>query len=88
MDKRPLLDSTSDEPIAGSSELNAPAYQESNVVDKTHFLKEDPFVPPGGEEPPPEFTPYEAEHFTGSYGEIISHDPHLNQDGKLIENMS
>ncbi|KAI8995676.1 hypothetical protein BD414DRAFT_480231 [Trametes punicea] len=41
------------------------------------------YIPMGGEEPPPEFTPYEAEFFI-SGGEIISHDPHLNQDGEAL----
>ena len=36
--------------------------------------------PAGGEEPP-EFTPYEAEHWVSGNGDIISHDPHLNEDG-------
>jgi len=34
------------------------------------------------EEPPPPFTPYEAKHRRGSGGDIISHDPHLNEDGE------
>jgi hypothetical protein len=37
-------------------------------------------LPEGGEEPP-QFTPYEAEHWESRGGEIISHDPHLNEDG-------
>jgi hypothetical protein len=36
--------------------------------------------PEGGEEPP-EFTPYQAEHWVSRSGEIISHDRHLNEDG-------
>jgi hypothetical protein len=35
----------------------------------------------GGEEPPPEFAPYEAECFNTGSGNIVSHDPHLNTDG-------
>jgi len=30
---------------------------------------------------PPQFTPYQANFFKLSNGWIISHDPHLNQDG-------
>ena len=30
---------------------------------------------------PPEFAPYEADFFTLKNGWIVSHDPHLNQDG-------
>lgn len=33
--------------------------------------------------PPPEFTPYEAEHFEVGYSNIVSHDPHLNSDGSF-----
>lgn len=36
----------------------------------------------GDEELPPAFTPYEAEYFTVGDGDIVSHDPHLNSDGK------
>ncbi|KAF7347856.1 hypothetical protein MVEN_01543200 [Mycena venus] len=41
-------------------------------------------VIPGGEEPPPEFTPYEAECFNTGSGNIVSHDPHLNTDGEAL----
>ena len=34
----------------------------------------------GGDEPP-KFTPYDAEHWISSCGDIISHDSHLNEDG-------
>ena len=50
-----------------------------------HFPEADVYVPPGGEEPPPDFTPYEAEFFvSGSAGDIVSHDPHLNADGEHV----
>ncbi|KAK7064249.1 hypothetical protein R3P38DRAFT_2823307 [Favolaschia claudopus] len=39
---------------------------------------------PGGEEPPPEFTPYEAECFNTGSGNIVSHDAHLNSDGEAL----
>jgi len=35
-------------------------------------------------EPPPPFTAYEAEYMETDDGDIISHDPHLNQDGKRL----
>ncbi|KAJ7071055.1 hypothetical protein C8F01DRAFT_1108882 [Mycena amicta] len=38
---------------------------------------------PGGEEPPPDFAPYEAECFQ-SGGDTISHDAHLNADGEAL----
>ena len=34
--------------------------------------------------PPPDFTPYEAEHFEVGYSDIVSHDPHLNSDGSFV----
>ena len=42
------------------------------------------FVPPGGEISPPTFTPYDAKFFTNSHGDIVTHDPHLNEDGELF----
>ncbi|KAG8854889.1 hypothetical protein FRB96_007289 [Tulasnella sp. 330] len=33
---------------------------------------------------PPDFSEYEAEYFTGSDGNIISHDKHLNEDGEAL----
>ncbi len=62
-----------------------PTFEES-VADRPlnpELAHTDVFVPPGGEEPPPEFTPYEAEYFVSGGGNIVSHDPHLNQDGEL-----
>ncbi|KAF8213075.1 hypothetical protein K438DRAFT_1565533 [Mycena galopus ATCC 62051] len=38
----------------------------------------------GGEEPPPLFTPYEAECFNTGSGNIVSHDAHLNTDGEAL----
>lgn len=75
-----------DEPVAGGSDLSAPAYRELDVTGSgtLNFREDSAFMPPGGEEPPPEFTPYEAEFFQGSYGEVISHDLHLNEDGKSL----
>lgn len=34
--------------------------------------------------PPPAFTPYEAEWFEVGYGDVVSHDEHLNTDGEYI----
>ena len=39
-------------------------------------------IPATNLEPPPEFTPYEAEHFEAACADVVSHDPHLNTDGK------
>ncbi|KAL1951882.1 hypothetical protein VTO73DRAFT_1031 [Trametes versicolor] len=49
----------------------------------TEHALEDVYMPAGGEEPPPEFAPYEAEFFI-SGRDIVSHDPHLNQDGEAL----
>jgi hypothetical protein len=38
-------------------------------------------VPDVNDSSPPEFTPYKADFFKLKNGWIISHDPHLNQDG-------
>jgi len=41
-------------------------------------------IPAGGEDPPPPFTIYEAEHFVSADGDsVISHDHHLNRDGMI-----
>lgn len=42
------------------------------------------YAPPGGEDPPPEFVPYEAEYFRTDDGNVVSHDPHLNEDGEAL----
>ncbi|KAG8930074.1 hypothetical protein FRC02_004645 [Tulasnella sp. 418] len=36
------------------------------------------------QDPPPEFTTYEPTYFTGGQGHVISHDPHLNEDGEAL----
>ncbi|KAI9459198.1 hypothetical protein BJY52DRAFT_387488 [Lactarius psammicola] len=68
---------------AGPSEVPPPSFEESvgHLVIDIDRLPE-PF-PEGGEEPP-EFTPYDAEHWVSKNGEIISHDPHLNEDGEAL----
>jgi hypothetical protein len=37
---------------------------------------------PPFQDAPPDFSPYNASYFTLSNGPVISHDPHLNEDGK------
>ena len=46
-----------------------------------HLLHDDVHWNQDGGELPPEFTPYEAEHWVTGDGDIVSHDPHLNEDG-------
>ena len=86
VDKKRLSDDPPPEfPMAGPSGSqydSSPLPPDDGDVPKyTERPTELPYVPPGGEEPPPEFTPYEAE-FSVSGNEIISHDPHLNEDGE------
>ncbi|KAF9229254.1 hypothetical protein BS17DRAFT_771235 [Gyrodon lividus] len=61
-----------------------PAFQESSG-DRIllHFSQDETYAPPGGEEPPA-FTPYNASYFTSGVGDVISHDPHLNEDGEAL----
>ncbi|KAI0335218.1 hypothetical protein GY45DRAFT_1317129 [Cubamyces sp. BRFM 1775] len=99
MDKKDAFDSTELD-AAGPSRFNAPSeanvlgsqFQDHSPHDVpaeaappkyTEHALENVYIPAGGEEPPPEFTPYEAEFFI-SGREIISHDPHLNQDGEAL----
>lgn len=65
-----------------------PSFEES-VADRPinpELAHTDIFVPTGGEEPPPDFTPYDADYFVSGSGSIVSHDPHLNEDGELSFN--
>ena len=65
---------------ARSFEVPPPSFEESVghlVVD----IDKNSESFPEGEEKRVEFTPYDAEHWVSKNGEIISHDPHLNEDG-------
>lgn len=66
-------------PVAGPS-ATPPPLDDAQAPKYTERAFENVYIPPGGEEPPPDFTPYEAEYFI-SGKEIVSHDPHLNEDG-------
>ena len=48
------------------------------------LIGDDVVYPHYGEEHPPEFMPYETESFTNGDGDIVSHDPHLNEDGSFV----
>jgi hypothetical protein len=66
---------------AGPSELPPPSFQESGGDAVVVFDRVPDAFPEGGEEPP-QFKLYDAEHWvSGSGNKIISHDPHLNEDG-------
>ncbi|TFY80950.1 hypothetical protein EWM64_g3068 [Hericium alpestre] len=72
---------------AGPSEYSSPApptFEESSGHILIEFDQSGAFIPQGGEEAPPSFTPYEAEYFVAKNKTIITHDPHLNQDGEAL----
>jgi len=52
------------------------------ATESDHLLVEfrgnEPPIPDG---PPPGFALYKAESFEVGYGDVVSHDPHLNTDG-------
>lgn len=51
------------------------------MLDGTPFQQSaETFVAPGGEDPP-QFAPYDASYFISGAGDVVSHDPHLNEDG-------
>ncbi|KAI0252863.1 hypothetical protein BJV78DRAFT_1124070 [Lactifluus subvellereus] len=80
--EQPLL-RTGNDSGASSSGVPPPSFEESAghvVVDLETIVD---IFPAGGEEPP-EFTPYDAEHWVTKSGEIISHDRHLNEDGEAL----
>ncbi|KAJ7706210.1 hypothetical protein B0H17DRAFT_616644 [Mycena rosella] len=64
---------------AASSSAPPPFQDEPPLIDFS-----DAIPGPGGEEPPPVFTPYEAECFNTGSGNIVSHDQHLNSDGEAL----
>lgn len=71
--------------VPSGSQLAPPPFPDDASVPKyTEQPIELAYIPPGGEEPPPEFTPYKAEFFI-SGKEIVSHDPHLNEDGTFTK---
>lgn len=69
-------------PLASSSSHPPPPFQDE-PGESHHLLGAFTDVPPGhhSDMPPPDFAPYEAEHFGIANGDIVSHDPHLNTDG-------
>jgi hypothetical protein len=77
--EQPLLN-VDDSSGAGPSGLPPPSFEESGGDAVVVFEDVDDTFHEEGEEPP-EFMPYEAEHWISSAGEIISLDHHLNEDG-------
>ena len=74
------LSSVANNNQAGPSELPPPSFHKSGG-DVVVELDEVPNASPEGGDELPQFTLYEAEHWESGGGEIISHDPHLNEDG-------
>jgi hypothetical protein len=68
---------------SGEGPLSAPppSFEETAVDGSAAFDDAGDSFSGGGDEPP-EFTPYDAEHWISTSGEIISHDSHLNEDGE------
>lgn len=60
-----------------------PSFEESTAAAADVFSGPYSAAPnPPFQEPPPQFTPYFGSFFTQSDGSIVSHDAHLNEDGK------
>ncbi|KAI6047661.1 hypothetical protein EDC04DRAFT_3050926, partial [Pisolithus marmoratus] len=57
---------------------------EASMSDPILQVSEAEMLMPHGGEDPPAFAPYEASYFTSSDGSLISHDPHLNEDGEAL----
>ncbi|KAG2159835.1 uncharacterized protein EDB93DRAFT_1244610 [Suillus bovinus] len=72
--------------LASSSLQQPPPTFEESVADNVLHLPENDnlnFAHEDDEEPPA-FAPYDAHFFTSRSGDIISHDPHLNDDGEAL----
>lgn len=65
----------------GLRPLEDPPPFEPNRPTTIDFSHEDTDWAEFGGEEPPEFTPYSAQFWLDSDGNVISHDPHLNEDG-------
>ena len=83
--EQPLL-RTGNDGGASSSGVPPPSFEESAGHVVVDLGTVDDIFPAGGEDPP-EFTPYDAEHWVTKSGEIISHDRHLNEDGVLWQHV-
>jgi hypothetical protein len=69
-------DANEDDRLLGGANPLPGAYQPDPVTPGPQFEVEEPLGPP------PKFAPYEAEWFEVGYGDIVSHDEHLNTDGE------
>lgn len=75
-------DQRDQQPEASAS--SAPPPFEASMSDPVLQVSENEALMPRGGEDPPAFAPYEASCFTSSDGSLISHDPHLNEDGEAL----
>jgi hypothetical protein len=64
-------------PPHAATQVPPPPFQEAG----SSLMGGEVVYPHYGEEQPPEFMPYEAKSFTTGDGHVVSHDPHLNEDG-------
>lgn len=69
---------------AEASVSSLPPPFEASISDPALQVSESEILMPHGGEDPPAFAPYEASYFTSSDGALISHDPHLNEDGEAL----
>lgn len=77
------LNALDDLPGPSSGSPPPPAFTSAPVHGQrvVEFADNNIFVPPGGEGAPPDFAPYVADYFEAEEGSVVSHDPHLNEDG-------
>lgn len=85
--KHPVLDTTTDDRVTPTPNASPSVENmaQDNLNGKAADIlcgndRQDSLIP-GSEDPPPEFTLYEAEYELTDDGDIVSHDPHLNEDG-------
>lgn len=67
-----------------ASVSSVPPPFEASTSDPVLQVSESEILVPRGGEDPPAFAPYEASYFTSGDGSLISHDPHLNEDGEAL----
>ncbi|KAI0052873.1 hypothetical protein FA95DRAFT_1532238 [Auriscalpium vulgare] len=62
-----------------------PTFDESAGDFTVDFERDgEPVVAEEDSDPPPDFAPYNAEHKVMNQRDVVSHDPHLNEDGEAL----
>lgn len=83
--KHPVLDTSTDATVIHTTSASSSVADNDPNGKAVDILfgndRQDSLITPCGEDPPPEFTPYKAEYELTDDGDIVSHDPHLNEDG-------